>query len=323
MRFTYKSSVLFTALIAAFNTFLPAPATAAENACGTVKLDVSEISAANETACDLTGILLQIDNLHTIEIPGEGFGVALSDVRSGVEGTSSETIVMHGLNGDIAVLIDASLFGSAQVVSEFDATPQPLVAAAPISGCGNTDYALNGYRWLSWNYSWWYNAAGQAVSGLTRIKAGIEAMASGLTRCGTTVSNKAVATYNGATNVAPNVSAAGCAYSNDGKSVVGWTQIGSNVLARTCVSFIAGAIMDADIAFDYTDSWYNSSSLTGCSGAIFDLQSVATHEAGHAFGLAHVAQASGQAMRPTSNYCDTAARKLGAGDALGMQVVYG
>lgn len=47
-----------------------------------------------------------------------------------------------------------------------------------------------------------------------------------------------------------------------------------------------------------------------------------THEAGHFFGLNHVAQATYQVMAPATDSCLTSQRRLGNGDLAGMKARY-
>lgn len=54
----------------------------------------------------------------------------------------------------------------------------------------------------------------------------------------------------------------------------------------------------------------------------WDLQSVATHEFGHAIGLAHVSNAS-QTMHGVAPSCSTGPRLIGRGDRLGLTRLYG
>jgi predicted Zn-dependent protease len=54
----------------------------------------------------------------------------------------------------------------------------------------------------------------------------------------------------------------------------------------------------------------------------YDLQSVATHEFGHALGLGHVSNPS-LTMHHFAPYCSTAPRTLGRGDVRGLRALYG
>ncbi|WP_146806634.1 matrixin family metalloprotease [Cellulomonas persica] len=53
-----------------------------------------------------------------------------------------------------------------------------------------------------------------------------------------------------------------------------------------------------------------------------DLEGVATHEAGHVFGLNHVDRSSLQVMKPYSGSCESGQRKLGPGDLRGMNALF-
>lgn len=91
--------------------------------------------------------------------------------------------------------------------------------------------------------------------------------------------------------------------------------------ATTCWWWTTGGTTVAsDMVFNTSYSWSNTAT---CSGSKYDLQGVATHEWGHVFGLAHDATAgSQQVMKPASSTCETAQRKLGAGDVAGITWLY-
>lgn len=55
----------------------------------------------------------------------------------------------------------------------------------------------------------------------------------------------------------------------------------------------------------------------------YDLQSVATHEWGHAFGMAHETSGQWETMYPYVNPCSYYWRSLGNGDWHGMEALYG
>lgn len=311
------SLVVFTLSIGI--TAQPAAATGAN--CSAAVIAPNDIDSLNSQNCDLTGATIILSDGSSLAVPEPGQGISMANATEIGSSGVREANLMVSPDGEIALIVDGREFGSAAAVEYFDAGTALL--AVPSTACNNSSYALLGRRWQGLNYSWWYNQARQPVSGLTRISAGVSMMASGVTRCGSTIANGAVSSYNGATTASLSVTAAGCLTSNDGKSTLGWTLIDGSVLARTCTYYILGAILDADIAFDPSYTWYNSSSITLCSGTQYDLQQIATHEAGHAFGLGHVAQSTEQIMKPTFGYCETTSRSLGLGDATGMKVLYG
>jgi len=87
-------------------------------------------------------------------------------------------------------------------------------------------------------------------------------------------------------------------------------------------------IIEFDIMFDIDFSWGDAgltseSELGGTS--IMDLQNIATHELGHAAGLADLYndQASEQTMYGYATYGETKKRTLNTGDIAGIQALYG
>jgi hypothetical protein len=87
-------------------------------------------------------------------------------------------------------------------------------------------------------------------------------------------------------------------------------------------------IIEFDIMFDIDFSW-GDAGLTSESElgdtSIMDLQNIATHELGHAAGLADLYddQASEQTMYGYATYGETKKRTLNTGDIAGIQALYG
>ena len=110
------------------------------------------------------------------------------------------------------------------------------------------------------------------------------------------------------TGVLPSLISSG--QQGDGKNVLTWVTdsrwtLGSLVLAVTTPIYNTrtGEIVDADIAFNgYSVQW----SLTSSNG-VADVESVATHELGHLFGLQHVLPVLGQ---PDPNPLPTMAPRM-------------
>src|SRR5690606_38404220 len=96
------------------------------------------------------------------------------------------------------------------------------------------------------------------------------------------------------------------------------------VTTRTCSS---GTIIDADIVFNSSFTWYTG---TGSPGSAWDAWSVATHEIGHFIGFGHTQYADlclgSESTRPTM--CDgyaagkTYKRDIEFDDRNGLNVVY-
>jgi hypothetical protein len=79
-------------------------------------------------------------------------------------------------------------------------------------------------------------------------------------------------------------------------------------------------MVEFDIVLDFEESW----SLTG-EGDTFDVQNIATHEAGHTLVLGDLRSPKDGAltMHAYTWLGDTVKRTLGSGDILGVQAIYG
>lgn len=113
----------------------------------------------------------------------------------------------------------------------------------------------------------------------------------------------------------------------DGVSVWDAGDLSGGVVATTCswsraVSGGPDSLREADVRFNTRDHTFTDHPGEACSNT-YDLRSVATHEAGHVFGLAHVGEShESQTMYTNSFACSTAARTLGRGDVLGLRSLY-
>jgi hypothetical protein len=83
-------------------------------------------------------------------------------------------------------------------------------------------------------------------------------------------------------------------------------------------------ITAVDIRLNTTDhNWTVTPGATACN-EYYDVQSVATHEFGHAWGMAHVLEVNHplMTMSTVAEVCNGAERTLGRGDILGMRAMY-
>lgn len=106
----------------------------------------------------------------------------------------------------------------------------------------------------------------------------------------------------------------------DGQNVIFWGATpnpADTYLARTTVWYTSsGDAVEMDMQFNTDYLW-----ATGASGGRYDIQSVATHEAGHGVGLNHVPAIS-EVMYPSQSSNSTK-RILGLGDINGFESMYG
>jgi hypothetical protein len=188
----------------------------------------------------------------------------------------------------------------------------PLAAPA---WCGATYmYHFHTGVWRGGHYPWTYNPRTQPNTGaLSAIQYGFKFITDSTSDCGS-AQNIATAEYRGTTT----------RYNwleRDNGNVVGWAGFGPGVLATAYWYFDgAGYRVEGDIAFNNrrTD-WF-----TGLSGTVpsnrYDLISVATHEAGHIYGLAHTNWDT-QVMWPSLG-SGVNKRIKRSGDLAGMAVKY-
>ncbi|QJT04140.1 matrixin family metalloprotease [Streptomyces asoensis] len=113
----------------------------------------------------------------------------------------------------------------------------------------------------------------------------------------------------------------------DGLSVWDAGDIGGEAVATTCswsrpVPDGPEELLEADVRFNTHDFPFTNRPSGGCTHA-YDVRSVATHEAGHVFGLGHSGVGhENLTMYANSFACSTDARTLGKGDILGLRSLY-
>lgn len=290
-----------------------------------VTIGLDELSEVSDPRCDYEGVFVDVGGGRLYGIPKPGFTLGGEDLAPAGTPEIPGVVIHRMVSGELGVIVGSRGYGSMDAVQQAQSlqTSSKSASFGIQSQCSSYAYATYGWSWAG-SYQYWYNSTNQPSSAaLTRINAGIAAMPSGQTACGTTISNTAVADYQTTSSYTPSVTSSGCSGTNDSHSTVGWGSLSGTTLARTCWTSFLGLGLDADIKFDTSGhSWYYGTSTTGCTTSLYDLQAVATHEAGHAFGLDHVAQSTGQVMKPFSSTCETQYRKLGNGDATGMAALY-
>ena len=263
-------------------------------------------------------------------IPPAGVAVTAEAITEASAEPVPTVTVARTRGGQVAVVVESTaqapavVYGDTAVATGLatETISDVTVASSTNPTCNSYAYATNGRHWTG-PYSWNLNSTAATTIPSSAVAGGIHAMATGLGTC-SNVANSASAIYQLTTSTAGNYTSSGGCSSLDSKNVVDRGVLPSGTLALTCYSWYTStlAMITADVRFSSSVTWYTGSSVTGCSGSKFDAQGVMTHEAGHVFGLDHVAASTLQVMKPASGYCGVSQRLLGPGDLAGMKHLY-
>ncbi len=241
------------------------------------------------------------------------------------DGTTRQFMLHTTLAGEV-VFEELSDERFPQVPELADAPSGPLAA---LDACADDAYILHGWRWrttLKWSFD-----AGTTPSELTAdaAEAAIEAATANMTgshnSCGLADEVRASHEYLGRRSKRANISTGGSCLGSDGASAVSFGDLPQGVLATACVWFTDGVATEGDVQLNKQDfTWTTSPGASGCNNR-WSLGAVMTHERGHTFGLAHVAESShGElTMSPSINGpCQDSESTLGDGDVQGLRAMY-
>jgi len=114
----------------------------------------------------------------------------------------------------------------------------------------------------------------------------------------------------------------------DGKNVVSWGTLRVGVVAVCYIWYYSGSleIVEFGIVFNKLYAWgIDPDGEGGTTINAFDIQNVATHEAGHTLSLndLYMKEASELTMYGYTSRGETKKRSLGLGDKNGVQYIYG
>jgi hypothetical protein len=217
--------------------------------------------------------------------------------------------------------------------SESGSAP-PSDPAGTDPACSESSYSFDqgGTGWrkpLAWYYNLGSQSRAQSLTdsdALSQIRQGNTNMSRGLNDCGLTTSLSSEGSYQGTSTNYANIDADGDCSSNfpDSESTVSWEPFTtSSTLADTCTYATGDGMFEADIAISSKTMWFDTQDMPqDCDGVKYDLQSVMTHEWGHAFGLGH-GTGEYETMYAYTTACNTYKRSLGLGDFDGMDLIYG
>ena len=175
---------------------------------------------------------------------------------------------------------------------------------------------------------WWFRARStpdgirraDAEAAFRRAAANI---VNGFNDCGLPDNIQAANRYMGRTRVHMDVTRSSTCGQPDGRSVVGFGVLAPTDLALTCWWTRNGHMVEADIKLNTASFRWAPEARPGCVSE-WSIVAVATHEFGHAFGLAHVHGSANEelTMSPLVAPCQDSTASLGLGDIRGLEAKY-
>lgn len=281
---------------------------------GDIPLEV--VQATTDPSCSLVGRVVYSGNAAVV-VPPAGMGVGAAAAR--------DASGNHAL--DLTVTTSATGVVTAEV--EEPEVVAPTARTRTADACQDAQFNSGGHAWRS-PLRWTFDARstprhiGRAKA-LREIKAGAGNITGGRNDCGLAEVSTVGATYAGSSTTSPDIAVSGydvsCGdYNTD--NAVDFGRLPRGIYGWTCFWWNGeGEMVAADMRIS------NSPAVVtrvprGCRSR-FDLQAIATHEWGHAFGLGHVSAVNRNlTMPPLLLSCSGDQRTLGLGDYRGIEALY-
>ena len=349
------SSLMTSVLVSVAPAALPAPVEIAppKALCGAVQVGAN--AQKNLTLLDIQGRVpgcsaagskfqLPSGKMVTIPLPGETI------VGSGAGGPGSpetpETFSAMTLDGKVAVGEKFSgkpaiFLGDAAPINELRKLPaassvpsqQVMPLTAQTTKCSYSTINVNGPGWPSGiSYDWWITDNPSYPDPMNYpegtggdISMGGSLWTNAQSNCGAYAKTTLKSNFKGTTSHVSDVNSDDtCNVLHDWQSTQSFEKLTTDSIAYTCVYYGPAGIMEADITYDNDQSWAMADNgIWMCSPGQFLLRDLAAHEIGHAIGLPHAPETSGQVMVHTHYHCDfDQATNLGAGDYASLKYLY-
>jgi hypothetical protein len=193
--------------------------------------------------------------------------------------------------------------------------------------CTDGAYSLDGEKWKT-SYRWYFNRS-STPSEVNRdnateaVRDGVKNITRADNDCGLGDTISATQDYKGTIDKGVNIGSNSTCKSSDGKSVIGFGNLLAGDLAFTCWWTKNGDPVEGDIRFNKTEYLWVVNVGNVCLTK-FSVEAVATHEAGHVFGLGHVSEGAhgSLTMSTVMLACQSSEKTLGLGDIEGLEDLY-
>jgi len=282
-------------------------------------------SGVSTSRCALVGRVVVSGDV-SVAVPPAGGGVAASGV--GTPSSPGTSLRVTNVKGVVTATSESS-------TSAGTAAKQGPILQTQLAGssppCRDGAFRQQGHDWKI-SLRWGYHQAStprrmKASNAVEQIRLGLSNIRDGQDNCGLNGRPDASSRYLGRMTAKPNI------FMRDGRvrcgtynsrNTVGWGPLPGNLLGYTCYWWNRDNknMIAADMRLD-PGSRTVLRYPANCRNK-FDLQSLATHEWGHAYGLLH--PGAGHAKLTMAHLlppCSKAPRTLGLGDWRGMRKLYG
>jgi len=307
-------------------------------------LDQQELPAGSDVVeCGAVDRLVASSDNLVIQIPAPGNSITMTTTE--YDGAGSAFAVRVANDGTISYTEPAYIEGSgAASVADEQAIEDELDpelfdedtrAASPTSACNRSTFTRHDTP-LAGNYVW-FLGDGKRPMGLTDgFTAGVmfdalNTIVSLRNPCGVGGSLSVGWSYGGVDSRESDFTLSDgrsvCSNDPDSVSTVDFGDLANNgnpAVAMACRWNYRGEAYQSDVRFNTTDYNFTRYPRNSNCDDRFDLQSVATHEFGHTFGLRDLPNFDDRylTMYKSSFRCRALARTLGRGDALGLRGLY-
>lgn len=281
---------------------------------GDIPLEV--LQATTDQSCSLVGRVVYSGNASVV-IPPAGMGVGAAGARDASGNHALDLTVATSSTGVVTVEVEEP-----EVVA-------PTARRRTVEACKDADFNSGGHAWSA-PLRWTFDARStprhlDRARALREIRAGAANITGGRNDCGLARVSTVGSTYAGASTAGPAIAGSGNSIScgdYDTDNAVDFGRLPRGIYGWTCYWWNgSGEMVAADMRVSSSPAVVTSVPK-GCRSR-FDLQAIATHEWGHAFGLGHVGAVSRNlTMPPLLLSCSGDQRTLGLGDYRGIEALY-